>query len=269
MQRYNTNRAPSISTSFVQDQKHLTKSERFQAIQPSQIATVLDGHGFDLISLKTGHARNADRQDFQNTVAVYQSRDTSLNVGGTDFRLVFKVPHLYGALIGMLGLYRLVCKNGLVVGARNFETVKVKHLGDPVSELNALIPRLVAQRQNLNDLIGAMQARQVSPIELRDLALTVANIRLQDTQNIAHVHAEDLLRVRRAEDRGADLFSVLNVLQENALRFGMRYQTRTVDTVTGQAVERNMNARRVSEQSIKAIDLNASIWDAATALLTA
>lgn len=268
MNRYNQNAAPSISTSFVQDQRHTTKSERFQPIQPSQIATVLDGHGFDLVSLKTGKAKNPDRNDFQNTVAVYQSRDTSLNIGGTDFRLVFKVPHLYGALVGMLGLYRLVCKNGLVVGVRNFETVKVKHLGDPVSELNNLIPRLVAQRQSLNDMILAMQSRQVSPIELAQLATSVAEIRLSQTENVSKIYAQDLLKVRRSEDQGSDLFSVLNVIQENAIRFGIRYQTETLDS-QNQTVIRNGTARRVSEQSVKAIDLNASIWDEATKLLTA
>ena len=257
---------PIISTSFVQDQVHATKSERFKAIQPSQIATVLDGHGFDLVSLKTGKAKSADRADFQNTVAVYQARSSNLDVNGLDFRIVFKVPHLYGALVGMLGLYRLVCKNGLVVGVRNFETVKVKHMGDPVSELNSLIPRLVAQRQSLFDMVQLMQSRIVTPIELSQLATNVANIRLAQTENVSKIYAQDLLKVRRAEDAKSDLFSVLNVLQENAIRFGIRYQTETLDA-QGQTVIRNGTARRISEQSVKSIDLNASIWDAATALL--
>jgi hypothetical protein len=266
--RYNQNTAPSISTSFIQDQRHADKSERFKVIQPSQIAQVLDGHGFDLIGLKTGKARNPDRADFQNTVAVYQARDNGLGIDGLDFRIVFKVPHLYGSLVGMLGLYRLVCKNGLVVGVRDFETVKVKHLGDPVSELNTLIPQLVAQRQALSNMVRSMMARQVSAIELSQLATNVAQIRLAQTENVTKIEAQDLLRVRRADDKASDLFSVLNVIQENAIRFGIRYQTTTTDQ-NGIATVRNGTARRISEQSVKSIDLNASIWDEATKLLTA
>jgi hypothetical protein len=265
---FRTNVAPVISPSFVQNQRHDTKSERFQPIQPSQIATVLDGHGFDLVSLKTGKGRNPDRVDFQNTVAVYQARDEALNIGDAAFRLVFKVPHLYGSLVGLLGLFRLVCKNGLVAGVQNFETIKVKHLGDPVSELNSLIPKLVAQRAALNETVKMMQARDVSPVEAAQLVKNIAQIRLSQTENVIKVHAEDLLKVRRNEDNYTDLFTLLNVIQENAIRYGIRYQTETKD-LDGNAIVRNGTARRISEQSVKAIDLNVSIWDEATKLLTA
>lgn len=269
MTRYNQNAAVNVSTSFVQDQRHVDKSDRFQPIQPSQIATVLDGHGFDLISLKTGNARKPDRADFQNTIAIYQSRGETLTAkGDLAMRIVFKVPHLYGALVGMLGLYRMVCQNGLIVGVQNFETIKVKHLGDPVSELNSLIPRLVAQRQSLIDTIAAMQSRTVSAIELSQFATNVAQIRLGQTENVSRIMATDLLKVRRVEDNAADLFTVLNVVQENAIRFGLRYQTTTVND-RNETVVRNGTARRVLESSVKSIDLNASIWDEATKLLTA
>lgn len=252
------------NTSFVQTDKHLTKSDRFKCITPAEIASVMDAYGFDLISLKTGRAKNPDRADFQTTIARYRARD-NFEVLGCNFDIVFKVPHLYGALKGMLGMFRQVCKNGLIVG-RDFEMIKVPHLERPVVELNTLIPMLVAQRTKLVEQVKSMQGIQVTKQQLAQLAETVAKIRLDGVENITRIEAADLLRPRRNEDVGSDLFTVLNVLQENALRYGMRYQTAKPDE--NQVLQyRNMTTRRVSETAVKSIDLNASIWDAAAKLL--
>ena len=256
----------AISTSFVQDQKHATKSDRFQAIKPSMIAEVLDAHGFDLVHLKTGKAKTQDRADFQTTVARYRSRD-GFSIDGLGFDIIFKVPHLYGSLQGVLGLFRGTCANQLNVGT-HFESVKVKHLGNPYQELDSLIPRLVAQREQLVETVKMMQARDVTPSELVALAQDVAKIRLADVQGLQKIETTDLLKVRRQDDAKNDLFSCLNVIQENVLRFGLRYQIETT-AQDGTVSIQNRTARKVREESVKAIDLNASIWDAATKLLKA
>ncbi len=256
----------TISTSFVQDQKHATKSDRFQAIKPALIAEVLDGHGFDLVHLKTGKAKTQDRADFQTTVARYRSRD-GFAIDGLGFDIIFKVPHLYGSLQGVLGLFRGTCANQLNVGT-HFENVKVKHLGNPYQELDSLIPRLVAQRSQLVETVKMMQSRDVTPSELIALAQEIASIRLADVKGLQKVEVTDLLKVRRQDDAKNDLFSCLNVIQENVFRYGIRYQIENTNE-QGIVQIQNRTARKVREESVKAIDLNASIWDAATKLLKA
>lgn len=255
-----------ISNSFVQDQKHVSKSARFQTIKPAMIAEVLDGHGFDLVHLKTGRAKSEDRASFQTTIARYRSRD-GFAIDGLGFDLIFKVPHLYGSLVGVLGLFRGTCSNQLNVGT-HFETVKVKHLGNPMTDLDTLIPQLVAQREQLVDTVKSMQARDVSPKELVQLAKQVATIRMDGIGDVSNVHTSDLLKVRRSGDAKNDLFSVLNVIQENAIRHGISYQTTGIDE-RGLTIVRNNTTRRIKEESATAIELNASIWDAATKLLIA
>lgn len=258
------NQSNARSTSFLQNQAHVSKSDKFVAIQPAQIETVLNDHGFDLVHLKTGRAKSQDRQDFQTTVARYRSR-SQFEINGSHFDLIFKVPHLYGKLVGVLGLFRGACANQLNVG-QHFETIKVAHLANPVSELDSLIPMLVAQQAKLVEMVQFMQARQVSPIELAQFATTVAQLRLAQTENVSKIYAAPLLKVRRTEDTGSDLWTCLNVVQENLIRGGVGYQTETFDINNIRTV-RNCTARNVSEQSVRAIDLNGSIWDAATAIL--
>lgn len=256
----------TVSNSFVQDQKHLTKSERFAPIKPAMIAEVLDSHGFDLVHLKTAKAKTQDRANFQTTIARYRSRD-GFAIEGLGFDLIFKVPHLYGSLQGVLGLFRGTCSNQLNVGT-HFETIKVKHIGNPIGDLDRLIPELVAQREQLVETVKIMQARDVSPAELVALTRQVANIRLDGVNDVSNIDYKSLLAVRRSSDAKNDLFSVLNVLQENVIRHGISYQTNGVDE-RGLTIVRNNTTRMIKPESVRAIDFNASIWDAATKLIAA
>ena len=91
---------------------------------------------------------------------------------------------------------------------------------------------------------------------------------MQGDENVLKIETTDLLKVRRQDDAKNDLFSCLNVIQENVLRFGLRYQTNSV-AQDGTVNVRNITAGKVRKESVLAIDLNASIWDAATKLLKA
>ena len=158
-----------VSKSFVQDQTHMSKSLTVMShIQPSQVAEVLKDHGFDLVGLKSGRGRVADRLDHQTTIARYRS-NTDLLIDGLSMDIMFKIPHLTGKLEGRLGFFRGVCANQWNAG-KLFETIKFAHLGDVQNELNAAIPRLVAQRAELIDTIRLMQARTVTGLELATLA---------------------------------------------------------------------------------------------------
>lgn len=255
------------STSFIQEQKHLTKSSRFQTIQPSKIAEVLDGYGFDLVHLKTAIAKKPDRADFQTTIARYRSRDT-FEIDGLSFDLIFKVPHLYGSLQGVLGLFRGICANQLNVGT-HFSSVKVAHLGNPYDELNRIIPELVAQQQKLVETVKVMQSRDVTLQEAISLADGIARIRLENVNSkITKIDSTKLLIPRRSDDAASDLFSILNIIQENVIRRGVQYQFESTDQ-SGSPILKIQTARKLKEESVSAVELNAKIWDEASKLIIA
>ena len=259
-----------VSTSFVQDKAHLTKTQKFVAIQPSQVEAALKPYGFNLVSLKTGRARLADRADHQTTIARYRS-ENELKINGLSMDLVFKIPHLYGAIEAFLGTYRQVCSNGLVVGQKFFECPRIRHVGNALNQLETLIPIIIAKHNELADSIREMQSRNVTPEALAIFVKEIAQLRLGQNEKIVSIQYNDLMRVRRDADNGQDVFSILNVVQENVMRYGLRYQTETT-AQDGTKLIRNMNARPVTRnenESVKSVDLNASIWDAATRILMA
>lgn len=262
-----------VSSSFTQDQAHQDKTARFVPIQPSQIATVLADKGFNLVHLKSGQARLAENVAHQTTIARYRS-ENEFKIGGLNLDLVFKVPHIYGSLEAFLGTYRQVCTNGLVVGQKFFEIPRIRHSGDALSQLESLIPLLISKYAELGETIAAMSARNVTPVQVADFVKEVATLRIGQNEKIRNVRYTDLTRVRRTEDNGQDAFSVLNVVQENVMRYGLRYQAASQDEA-GRIVVRNMTARPMARnragetESISSVDMNASIWDAAAKILMA
>ena len=257
-----------ISTSFVQDQKHTTKSDKFVVVRPADVAEVMASHGFNIVGLKTAKGRKENRLDFQTTIARYRSNDDFMVDSGLSMDIMFRIPHLTGKLEGRLGFFRGFCANQWNAG-QLFDTVKFAHTGNVLMELDAAIPKLVAQREQLVDTIRSMQARNVTGQEIANFAREVAEIRMEGIEGAANIQTADLIRTRRLEDRNADLFTVTNVLQENAMRYGMRYQQLQHNEQGVTTGVRNAVTRRVDENSARAIELNASIWDAATALLAA
>jgi len=260
-----------ISTSFVQDSRHVSKSERFVPVQPSQISEVLADHGLHLSHLLSARARKSENAHHQTTIARYSAAESSDMVRaiglGSTLDLLVKAPHLTGCVELRLGFFRGSCANQWNAGSL-IGRVKIRHTGDCLEVLNRALPALVAQRSALIGQIETMGARQLTAPELASLAQSVADIRLDGIENISRVRTADLMRVHRAEDRRNDLFSAVNVLQENAIRYGLRYETRTQGE-NGREDVRHMTTRRVIDTTASAVEMTGSIWEAAAALLAA
>lgn len=250
-----------ISTSFVQDQAHATKSARFVPVQPAQLGLVLADHGFRLGHLKTARARLEANAHHQTTIARYVADDSQDMVramgDGSSLDLLIRAPHLSGAVEMRLGCFRGACANQWNAG-KIIASVRVSHVGNCLEALNRAIPELVAKRAQIVETIGQMGGRTLQPIEVAELAKRVAALRMGEIE-ATRVHVRDLLKPRRREDIGAtDLFTTINVLQENAIRHGLRYETPT---------ERNMTTRKIVETTASAIELTGNIWEEAAALL--
>jgi len=258
MQNQTNLNSPRYS-SFFQDSKHETKSSSFRAIKPESIQTVLRDHGFSLVHLKSGNAKHADKAAFQTTVARYRS-ETPFEVNGLSLDLIFKVPHLYGALQGVLGLFRGACANQLNVGT-HFKNVKIKHIGDPLNELNNLIPMLVSQQNKLVQDVQNMRAINLGQDSIRELTYNLAKARLGDIENVQYIDLRPLTQTRRFEDVNTDLFTVFNIVQENIMRHGVKYTTSKIENDV--RLVQNFTTRRVNESGASAIELNSKLWDIA------
>jgi hypothetical protein len=157
-----------------------------------------------------------------------------------------------------VGIFRVVCTNGLIVSVGAFPSVRVAHRGDIVEEV-------VTGALDMSERFGVL-AGQVERMEHRLLVkaeqLTFAEqalaVRFPEPADCG-IEPAQLLGCRRAEDLGNDLWSILNKCQENLLRGGL---SRSVTS------GRRSRTRRIT--SIREdVRINSRLWDLAEEVLSA
>lgn len=263
---------PQAKNSFNQDERHASKSAKFVPVKPEWGAEILREHGYFLKSLNVGRARKTENAAHQTTIATYQN-ETPQRVGDIFARITLKIPHIYGAIVPYWGFLRLSCLNGNALKLAGSNVARISHTGDALSQFETTIQQMVAGVDQLNDSIREMMAREVSPTQVAEFVREIASLRLGQGSNIRNVQYSDLLTVRRGTDAGRDAFTTYQVVQENLMRFGMRYQTVSQNETTGNETVRNVVARPITRtrqgeiETGRSVDLNASLYDAALKIL--
>ena len=121
-----------------------------------------------------------------------------------------------------VGIFRLVCSNGLVVADEQFSDFKIKHKGYTFEELRGVVNQAVEDLPNKVEVLNQMKNRVLSQEEKNKLALDAMLIRAGIKPNSDKAKKfnydeetiEDILDPKRKEDEGDDLWRVFNVIQE-------------------------------------------------------
>lgn len=117
-----------------------------------------------------------------------------------------------------VGIFRLVCSNGLVVADEKFSDFKIKHKGYTFEELRNVVRQAVEDLPNRVQVMNDMRDRVLTQEEKNQLALDSMLIRAgvkaldYDQETI-----QDILEPKRKEDEGNDLWTVFNVIQEKII----------------------------------------------------
>ena len=121
-----------------------------------------------------------------------------------------------------VGIFRLVCSNGLVVADEQFSDFKIKHKGYTFEELRGVVNQAVEDLPNKVQVMNDMKDRVLTQEEKNKLALDAMLIRANITPGSEEASKfqyddetiEDILDPKRDADKGDDLWKVFNVVQE-------------------------------------------------------
>ena len=121
-----------------------------------------------------------------------------------------------------VGIFRLVCSNGLVIADEKFSEFKIKHKGYTFGELREVISQAVKDLPNKVEVLNSMRNRELTKEEQEKLALDAMLVRAgivpgsEKAKEFAYDEEtiQDILEPKRDEDRGSDLWKTFNVIQE-------------------------------------------------------
>ena len=194
-------------------------SKNYLFVNSETIIDDLDKLGWKPVQAAQRKARGNAGTIFSKHMVAFQNPDIKIKgEGGDDAwpRIIMTNSHDgMQAFKFSVGIFRLVCSNGLVVADEKFSDFKIKHKGYTFGELRNVVRQAVEDLPNRVQVMNDMKNRILTEDEKRKMALDAMLIRagvkeLQyDEETIT-----DILDPKRDADKGDDLWRVFNVIQE-------------------------------------------------------
>lgn len=232
---------------------HESRSARFA---PVPTVTVLDGlraEGFEPFSAVQARTRIEGKAEFTKHMVRLRHRSLT-NTEGDSFEIVLVNANDGTSAYQMIpGFFRFICENGLMTGD-TFGEVKVRHSGNAIGEVIEGAYRVLEDAPQVAEQVSAWKAITLQDAEREALAAAAHILRFpkadEEDAAPAPIEASALLRPRRNADRATDLWTAMNVVQENVIKGGQtgfvrnaegRLQRRTTREVAGIDQNRSLN----------------------------
>ena len=207
------NRANSIFTTTGSP----STSDKYAHISTEKIIDDMELLGWGVVDAKQVKARKS--VGFQKHLVVF--RNSEIVIDGADGDTVFpqilltNSHDVKNAFTFTAGLFRMICENGLVVCNQEFENLKIRHYGYDFEELEKTINAMVEKLPLTVESMNRFKTTVLNSNQMLDFAKRALNSRFTDSE-LEHITIDlnDLLTPSREEDKGNDMWSVFNTVQE-------------------------------------------------------
>lgn len=204
-----------------------TTSASYGFVSTERILSVLESQGWLLHQQSIAKTSKPERQGYQRHLiklvhpAFSQIDGLSINNKSVPQLCLVNSHDGRASLQGRLGIYRIACANGLMVGT-DFASFRVVHSEALIKDLLNKVDAFIAGIPKALDNVRALQGRTIDLNTETALIQTIYNERLK---NVKEVHSVDYnARPRRTADTHRDAYTVLNRIQEYVIRGGIKYQ---------------------------------------------
>jgi hypothetical protein len=202
--------APSVFTT--EKAPHLT--DKYIQTPTSRVVEDLMSLGWQVTKAQEVKARKG--QGFQKHIIVF--RNPEIMIKGKDGDDSFPQILLTNSHDGKaafnfrVGIFRLVCSNGLVISDADFSNVSIRHINYTFESLQAKVAEMITKLPNLVQKINLFKSTALTEDQMADFAQKAMQLRTKERVNIM-----DVLTPDRPQDSGNDLWVVFNRVQEKLL----------------------------------------------------
>ena len=241
--------APSLFT----EQPHHEVSDKYHFIPTIEVVEQLRDLNWYPVSVSEAGVRDIDKDGFQQHYVRFQSFSDLIKPSGNVVELLLFNSHDRSKSFTIsAGIYRYVCSNGLVIADSVFDSYKIKHLGDRENDVANAVAKITQVKPKLLSKISKFESIELNQNEKESFLQSALPLRFD-----SHLELDnpiELLEPLRTEDVRDDLYTTLNVLQENLLSSNIKGYNKD----TG----RRFTAKGVTSIA-KDVEINKGLWDIA------
>ena len=223
-----------VAPSIFAEAPHDSRSERYAYIPTAAVLTKLRGNGFEPFMVAQTRVRSEDRREF--TKHMLRLRHASQTADKEAYEVILLNSHDGTSSYQMMsGLFRFVCKNGMVCGDL-VEEVRIPHKGNVADSVVEGAFAVLDGADLVREVRDDMRALTLNEGEEQAFAHAALQLRYDPEAGAAPVTERDVLRARRMDHTGDDLWSTFNRVQENMLKGGLNGRARNGRRTTTRAV---------------------------------
>ena len=247
-------RAPAVFASGADERL----SSKYTFLPTERILTGLMSAGFVPVDARQASARRGSALHARHVVRL-RPRFQTVQLKDSVPEVVFLNSHDGSSAYQLrMGLFRVVCTNGLIVSRGAFPAYCVSHRGNIVDDVVAGALKLADRFEGLAEQVERMEQRQLFKDEQLTFAEAALRLRYPEPAESGMQPAQ-LLACQRSEDLGDDLWRVYNRCQEHLLRGGLSRRS-----ITGR-----LTRTRAIGSIRRDVALNGQLWDLAVQRLAA
>ncbi len=240
--------APALFT----QEPYYEVSDKYHFIPTINVINEIKSHNWYPVNVAESSVRDIQREGYQQHLVRFRNFEDLINPKDNAVELLLFNSHDRTKSFSIsAGIYRFVCANGLIVSDNVFEAYKIKHLGVRDNDVATAIENITEIKPKLIDKIKKLEAIKLSKFEKESFAKS--SILLRFGKHL-QVNYEDLLISHRSEDCKDDLYTTLNVIQENLLKGNVS----GINQDTG----RNFTSKEITSIS-KDVTVNKGLWEIA------
>jgi len=233
-------------------------SSKYSFLPTSRIIEDMNRLGWQVNQAKSNRSRSATTAEYGNHVVKFFHPDVFMKdqEGNIEayVNIVVMNNHMgTGSFKFEMGIFRLVCENGLIIKDKDFGGFNMRHSGYSFDQLQETLNQAMVQLPEVVGKINTYNQIVMSKEAQKAFAQQAFALRSYQDRQLTEIELEEFLAPRRKEDEGDSLWVVLNRIQESVLKGGY--------SITN---KKNKLRRAKSIKNIQQdIKLNQQVWELA------
>jgi len=219
---------------------------RYNFVPTTEIIEQMSSNGWLLTEAKQSKSKNALRTSHGTHVVKFQNpemyiKNTEGSIEGYPTVVFFNSHDGTRPLQAELGIFRLVCENGLIVKSHDFGGFRERHTRFTNDEVKALLDEKTQLASQAVEKINRWNGIAMSPADMRKFATDALILRIGEDRQPEDHEVLGILEPKREADRISTLWHVYNRVQENLIKGGFNLGERSARAITNPIVDLTLN----------------------------
>lgn len=194
-----------------------TLSARYAHVNTANIVSALKETGFDVAQAQVARIRKQEKQGFQKHLFRLR-REGQVEINGVYPEVLLRNSYDgTSAFEVSVGLFRLVCLNGLMASQGLSFHAKVRHTGNALDEVTRQVQIAASESDKLLGVVEKWQTIRLDQTQELQFGILAANLLAPNVADLRPT-AKGLINPARYQDVEPTLWNVFNRVQENAMR---------------------------------------------------